>query len=152
MKTRFPLFIFAPFIFAPCILIVLAMPIGAVAANDDLTPSAEGAQVYIVSPVDGATLPSPVKIVFGLGGMGVAPAGVQKENTGHHHLLLDHPVPPLDEAMTNEDGLKHFGGGQTETSIDLAPGTHTLQLILGDQYHIPHNPPVISKSITITVE
>jgi hypothetical protein len=142
MKTRFALLI----------LSALGAPLTAGAVDDDLTPSAGDARVYIISPIHGATLSSPVKVVFGLGAMGVAPAGVDKENTGHHHLLVDHPVPPLDEALTNEDGLLHFGGGQTETTITLDPGTHTLQLILGDQYHIPHNPPVISESITITVE
>ncbi len=142
MKARFSLFI----------LVALAMPTGANAIDDELTPSAEGAEVYIISPNDGAILSSPVKIVFGLVGMGVAPAGVENENTGHHHLLVDHPVPPLNEAMTVESGLVHFGGGQTETTIELKPGTHTLQLILGDQYHIPHDPPLVSKSVTITVE
>ena len=134
------------------ILVALAMPTGANAVDDELTSSAEGAQVYFVSPKDGAMLSSPAHIVFGLVGMSVAPAGVENENTGHHHLLVDHPVPPLDEAMTIEPGLLHFGGGQTETTIELTPGAHTLQLILGDQYHIPHNPPLVSKSITITVE
>ena len=119
------------------------------------TPSPAGAEVYFISPQDGATVSSPVTVRFGLKGMGVAPAGVEKENTGHHHLLIDTDPPTgaaLDEPIPADDHHKHFGGGQTETSLDLAPGTHTLQLLLGDWSHIPHNPPVMSQKITITVK
>ncbi len=91
-------------------------------------------------------------MVFGLKGMGVAPAGTDKENTGHHHLIIDAPLPPLDEPIPADDHHVHFGGGQTETTIELAPGTHTLQLLLADQNHVPHEPPVVSDRITITVE
>lgn len=116
------------------------------------TPSPAGAEVYIISPKDGASVKSPVKVVFGLKGMGVAPAGIKMENTGHHHLLIDTDVPKdLNAPLPTSDQVKHFGKGQTETSIDLAPGKHTLQLVLGDQSHIPHDPPVVSKKITINV-
>ena len=87
--------------------------------------------------------------------MSVAPAGTEKENTGHHHLLIDTAAPTgdaLSEPLPADDHHKHFGGGQTETTVELAPGTHTLQLLLGDWSHIPHNPPVLSQKITITVQ
>ncbi len=110
------------------------------------------ARAYIISPADGETVSSPVTVKFGLQGMGVAPAGVQQANTGHHHLLIDvAEAPPSDLPLPATDQVVHFGGGQTETTIELAPGTHTLQLVLGDHLHIPHNPPVRSEQITITV-
>jgi Domain of unknown function (DUF4399) len=117
------------------------------------TPSPPGAQVYIISPKNGATVKSPVTVQFGLKGMGIAPAGVKFENTGHHHLLIDTDVPAdLNAPLPTTDHIKHFGKGQTETSIELPPGKHTLQLVLGDQNHIPLDPPLISKKITITVK
>jgi uncharacterized protein DUF4399 len=117
------------------------------------TPSPAGAEAYIISPKDGATVSSPVTVVFGLKGMGVAPAGVKFENTGHHHLLIDADAPADSSApLPTTDNVKHFGKGQTEASIELKPGKHTLQLLLGDQNHTPHNPPVLSKKITITVK
>lgn len=116
------------------------------------TPAPQGAKVYIISPADGASVKSPVVITFGLSGMGVAPAGVDKPNTGHHHLLIDTGVPALDTPVPADANHKHFGGGQTETVIELSPGKHTLQLILGDMVHIPHEPPVVSQKITITVK
>jgi hypothetical protein len=116
------------------------------------TPSPAGAEVYIISPKDGAAVKSPVKVVFGLKGMGVAPAGIKMENTGHHHLLIDTDVPKdLSQPLPTSDHVKHFGKGQTETSIELPPGKHTLQLVLGDQNHTPHDPAVVSKKITINV-
>jgi len=108
------------------------------------------AKVFIVSPADGATVKSPVKVVFGLEGMEVSPAGMGPENSGHHHLIVDGEVPALDKPMGGE--VKHFGKGQTETELELAPGQHTLQLIMGDKFHTPHAKPVISEKITITVE
>ena len=103
--------------------------------------------------MDGATVASPVLLQFGLKGMGIAPAGVEWEDTGHHHIVVDRETPPLDDYLpTDEDWLLHFGNGQTETTVELAPGEHTLQLILGDQDHLPHDPPVLSEVITITVE
>lgn len=116
-------------------------------------PSAEGAEVYFISPRNGDTVSSPVLVQFGLSGMGVAPAGIEWEDTGHHHIIVDRETPSLDEYLpTTEDWLLHYGGGQTEAMVELAPGKHTLQLILGDQDHLPHDPPVISETITITVE
>ena len=117
------------------------------------TPSPEGAEVYIISPADGDTVTSPVTVKFGLKGMGVAPAGVDKPDTGHHHLLIDVTDPPdPDKPLPADAHHKHFGGGQTQVTIELSPGTHTLQLIMGDNAHIPHDPPVMSEKITITVK
>jgi hypothetical protein len=96
------------------------------------TPAPSDAEVYIISPQDGDTVTSPVTVRFGLRGMGVAPAGVDKPNTGHHHLLIDAGPPALDAPIPADGNHKHFGGGQTETTIELTPGKHTLQLILGD--------------------
>jgi len=117
------------------------------------TPAPEGAAAYIVSPVDGAVVSSPVTVRFGLTGMGVAPAGTDNPKTGHHHLLIDlESLPDLENPIPADANHKHFGGGQTEVSIELAPGEHSLQLLLGDLAHIPHQPPIHSEKITITVE
>ena len=116
------------------------------------TPSTAGSAVYFIEPADGAVIHGPVTVKFGLRGMGVAPAGVDRSGTGHHHLLIDSEVPPLDRPIANDAQHRHFGGGQTEAVIDLPPGRHTLQLVLGDKDHIPHDPPLISKRITVTVE
>lgn len=116
------------------------------------TPAPDGAKVYFIEPDDGATVSSPVTVKFGLAGMGVAPAGIQKENTGHHHLIVDAQPPEPDAPIPSDENHRHFGGGQTETTLELTPGTHTLQLLLGDFSHIPHDPPVVSERITITVE
>ena len=116
------------------------------------TPAPEGPKVYIVSPKNGAEVSGPVTVVFGASGIGVAPAGVEKEKTGHHHLLVDAGMPPLDQPIPNDANHRHFGGGQTETVIELPPGKHTLQLLMADFAHIPHNPPVVSEQITITVK
>jgi hypothetical protein len=130
----------------------LALALGSVAAAAR-TPAPEGARVYIVSPADGDVVKSPVTVVFGLEGMGVAPAGTDVPHTGHHHLLIDLPgLPPLDQPLPNDAHHVHFGGGQTQTTVELAPGQHTLQLLLGDLAHVPHDPPVASERITITVE
>jgi Domain of unknown function (DUF4399) len=118
------------------------------------TPSPTGAKVYIINLKDGAEVTSPFLVQFGLSGMGIAPAGVEKPNTGHHHLLIDTRM--TDEQMKApipaDDTHKHFGGGQTEAMVTLAPGKHTLQLLLADWTHIPHAPPVMSEPITITVK
>jgi hypothetical protein len=116
------------------------------------TPSPEGANVYFITPGDGEVVSSPVTIKFGLEGMGVAPSGVDRANTGHHHLLIDVDEVALDKPLPADKNHVHFGGGQTETVIELAPGEHTLQLLLGDQSHVPHSPPVMSEKITITVK
>ncbi|MGA7805229.1 DUF4399 domain-containing protein [Bradyrhizobium sp.] len=119
------------------------------------TPSPPGAKVYFINIKDGDTVTSPVTIQFGLTGMGIAPAGTEAPNTGHHHLLID--APPLEsdalnEAIPMDEHHLHFGKGQTETSVSLTKGSHTLQLVLGDWSHIPHNPPVMSDRITVTVK
>jgi hypothetical protein len=116
-------------------------------------PSPAGAEVYIVSPKNGAKVKSPVTVVFGLKGMGVAPAGIKFDGTGHHHLLIDSELPAdLSQPLAASEKSVHFGKGQTETSVTLPPGKHTLQLVLGDSLHVPHDPPVVSKKISITVE
>ena len=113
---------------------------------------AEGAMVYIVSPADGATVSSPVKVIFGLSGAGVAPAGIQAKDTGHHHLIVDAALPDTNMPVPSDANNLHFGKGQTETIVELSSGQHTLQLLLGDWLHIPHATPVASEAITITVE
>jgi len=116
------------------------------------TAAPAGAMTYLLSPENGAQVSSPVTIRFGLRGMGVAPAGVMAPNTGHHHLLIDvETLPPDNLPLPSSDQVRHFGLGQTETTLDLPPGQHTLQLVLGDALHIPHNPPIRSEKITITV-
>lgn len=127
---------------------------------DGHSTAPEGAAAYFIGLEDGATVTSPVTIHFGLSGMGVAPAGTEKDGTGHHHILIDRApfgdAPDDAEAMANglpsDEHHRHFGGGQTEVTLDLTPGSHTLQLVLGDAYHVPHDPIVASKRITITVK
>jgi hypothetical protein len=112
-----------------------------------------GAGVYFISPQDGATVPATFTVRFGLKGMGVAPAGVAKENTGHHHLLIDaKQLPAAGQPIPNDAQHRHFGGGQTQTTLTLPPGTHTLQLELGDANHVPFDPPLVSKRITVQVQ
>jgi len=115
------------------------------------SPSPAGAEVYFIDLKDGATVPSNLKIYFGLRNMGVAPAGSDRENSGHHHLLIDTELPPLDQPIPNDFNHLHFGAGQTEAEITLKPGQHTLQLLLGDKNHVPHTPPVMSPRIRINV-
>ena len=115
-------------------------------------PSPAGARAYIISPQDGETVSSPVRVVFGLSGAGVAPAGIVKADTGHHHLLIDTAAPPLDLPIPADATHVHFGGGQTETTVTLTPGRHTLQLLLADELHVPHDPPLISDVVTIEVQ
>jgi hypothetical protein len=116
-----------------------------------LTPSAPGAQVYFTDLKDGQTVPSKLTIHFGLKNMGVAPAGTDRPNSGHHHVLIDTDLPPLDQPIPNDFNHLHFGAGQTQATIDLKPGTHTLQLLFADKDHIPHNPPLFSQKITVNV-
>jgi hypothetical protein len=135
--------------------LVLGAPFlaGSVVLAQERTPSAPGAEVYIISPKNGAIVHNPILVQFGLKGMGVAPAGVKYDNTGHHHLLIDTDAPADQSTpLPATDKVVHFGKGQTETTINLSPGKHTLQLLLADYQHIPHSPPVISKKITITVK
>jgi Domain of unknown function (DUF4399) len=116
------------------------------------TPAPHDAYVYIGWPLDGAIVNgSHIKVWFGTRNFGVAPAGVAMRNTGHHHLLIDVPVPPLDQPIPNDRNHLHFGLGQTETVIELPPGKHTLQLLMGDADHVPHDPALMSKRITIYV-
>jgi hypothetical protein len=116
------------------------------------TPAPADAYVYIGWPNDGEVLRTTrIRIWFGTRNFGVAPAGTNKANTGHHHLLIDTTLPPLDQPIPNDKNHLHFGLGQTETTIDLPPGTHTLQLLMGDAEHVPHDPPVMSRKITIYV-
>lgn len=118
------------------------------------TPAPADAKVYFINLKDGDTVKSPFKVLLGLSGMGVAPAGTEKEKTGHHHLLIDTELTgqQLSEPIILDENHKHFGGGQTEATVTLPPGKHTLQLVLGDWSHIPHKPPVMSEKIAVTVE
>lgn len=121
------------------------------AAAADRTPAPEDAKVYFIAPADGATVESPLRVVFGLRGMGVAPAGVAIPDTGHHHLLINAEIEDAEAPIPADERHIHFGLGQTETVIELAPGTYTLRLVLGDYLHRPHDPPVESRPVTITV-
>jgi len=139
---------------APAVLAVT--PLAALAQG---TLSVEGTSLYFIGLADGDTVDSPLTVRFGQSGMGVAPAEIEKANTGHHHLFVDRP--PFGEgefgdeefelAIPNDANHRHFGSGQTEVTIELAPGSHTLQLVLGDHGHVPHDPAVVSDVITITV-
>ncbi len=132
--------------------LALAAPLAL--AQQPRTAPAPGAEVYIIAPRDGAVVHGPVTVRFGLKGMGVAPAGVKVDNTGHHHLLVDTDLASLDldAPLPASDKVLHFGKGQTETVLDLAPGKHTLELVLGDYLHRPFDPVLHSKKITITVK
>ena len=117
------------------------------------TPRPRNAYTYIGWPNDGEVIRKrPFRVWFGLRNFGIAPAGVRKPNTGHHHLLIDTEIPPLDDEIPNNKTHRHFGAGQSEMMLDLPPGRHTLQLIIADHEHIPHNPPLASRKITITVK
>jgi hypothetical protein len=138
--------------FAIAAALVLAGSV-TVAQAQERTPSPPGAKVYFENLKDGAKVTSPVTVKFGIKGMTVAPAGTKDPNTGHHHLLID-TDPPADLSLplpAIPDKIVHFGKAQTETTVTLTPGKHTLQLLLADGNHIPHKPPVMSKKITITV-
>jgi Domain of unknown function (DUF4399) len=125
----------------------------AVATAADRLPAPAGAEVYIITPSNNSTVHGPITVQFGLKGMGIAPAGIKFDNTGHHHLLVDTDVSELnlDAPMPATDKILHFGKGQTETSLTLAPGKHTLQLVFADYLHQSFDPPLLSKKITITV-
>lgn len=142
------------------IVLVLSWLVLVSAAWSGETPSPQGAKVYFANLEDGATVTAPFTVIFGLAGMGVAPAGTDKEMTGHHHLFINRPplgqgedgADELDFNIPADENHVHFGGGQTEITLDLAPGRHTLQLVLADKDHIPHNPPIASEVIEIIVE
>lgn len=122
------------------------------AARAGETPSAPGTWLYIGWPQDGSVVAAnkPFRVWFGLRNMGIAPKGVKYPNTGHHHLLIDTELPPADQEIPNDRNHLHFGAGETEAMVELAPGRHTLQLLMGDDKHVPHSPPVYSKRITVT--
>ncbi len=122
------------------------------AAVLERTPAAEGARVFFISPTDGDTVSSPVRVEFGIEGMDVVRAGVDQPHSGHHHLLIDTGLPDLTMPIPADDQHIHFGDGSTSTEITLPPGEHTLSMLLGDYRHIPHDPPLVSETITITVE
>jgi hypothetical protein len=132
-------------------IIALAFPIS-VLADGERTPAPAGAKVFIIEPADGATVSSPVTVKFGAEGVDIVPAGTDKPNSGHHHLLIDAKLPDLNSAIPKDEHYIHYGKGQTETTVELTPGKHTLQLLLGDKNHIPTNPPVESSVITVTVK
>jgi len=135
------------------LLSVLALMAALAVPAATATDAPANAYCYIGWPADGAVLPAgkPFRVWFGLRNMGVAPKGVAFENTGHHHLLIDTELPPAGQVIPSDRKHLHYGAGETETMLELPPGTHTLQLLLGDENHIPHTPPVASKRITITV-
>ena len=128
--------------------IFFLIPLNAV----ERSSSPDKAILYFISPKDGDKVSSPVKVIFGLNGMGIAPAGIKMKNTGHHHLLIDlNQLPDINLPIPSDENHRHFGKGQTEALIELDKGEHTLQLIFGDHMHIPHEPPIISKKIRIKV-
>ena len=129
----------------------VGIPLAGGAAEMERTPAPDGANVYIITPNDGEQVTSPLTVRFGATGIGIAPAGVDHDKTGHHHLLVDTGMPNLNSPIPSDAKHLHFGGGQTETTVELEPGRHTLQLLLGDARHIPHAPPVASEKITVTV-
>ena len=144
LKTKNYLFNILSFLLS----VFFLMPLSAV----EKSSSPDKVMLYIISPQDGDTVSSPVKVIFGLNGMGVAPAGIKMKNTGHHHLLIDlAQLPDINLPIPSDDHHRHFGKGQTEAFIELDKGQHTLQLILGDHMHVPHEPPIISKKIRIKV-
>jgi len=144
LKTKNYLFNILSFLLSVFFLI----PLNAV----EISSAPDKTMLYIISPQEGDTVSSPVKVIFGLNGMGVAPAGIKMKNTGHHHLLIDlAQLPDINLPIPSDDHHRHFGKGQTEALIELDKGEHTLQLILGDHMHVPHEPPIISKRIRIKV-
>jgi hypothetical protein len=146
VPTKFFVFIFAA-------VVGIASLNSIVLADEHRTPSPAGAKVYFVAPEDGAVVSSPFAVKFGLVGMGVAPATTEYENTGHHHIVINGELPDdLNDPIPADETYRHFGGGQTETMLELEPGEYTLQLLLGDLNHVPHDPPVVSEKIMITVE
>ena len=135
------------------LLLSLAIFVPQAIADTLVSHAPADAEAYIVKPTDGATVPQTFSVEFGLSGMEIAPAGVDKDNTGHHHLLVDRgELPDLHASLPASETLIHFGKGQTATELTLKPGEHTLQLILGNYAHVPHDNPVISEKIKVRVE
>ena len=135
----------------PVVSEIIRVRVDAATVEKTRTPAPAGASVSLVEPADGATVGRNVTVKFGVSGMELAPAGTSKPNSGHHHLLIDTPLPALDREIPSDLNHLHFGRAQTETEITLAPGEHTLQLLLGDHEHLPHDPPIFSKVIRIRV-
>jgi hypothetical protein len=133
---------------------LMALLAGATPGAASAATAPSNAYCYIGWPSDGEVVAAgkPFRVWFGLRNMGVAPKGVALANTGHHHLLIDAELPPAGQPIPSDRNHLHYGAGETETMIELAPGKHTLQLLMGDENHVPHVPPVISKKITITVK
>ena len=129
-----------------------AAPETAAVAEIELSKAPDSASVYFITPSDGDTVANPVSVEFGISAMTVVKAGVDEPHSGHHHLLIDTGLPALGLPIPADDNHVHFGDGSTSTEITLTPGQHTLRLLLGDHRHIPHDPPVASAPITITVE
>jgi hypothetical protein len=136
------------------LIALCAALLATMALAQDRTPPATGAQVYLIAPRAGAKIHGPVTVRFGLKGMGIAPAGVKFDNTGHHHLLIDTDLRDvkLDAPLPATDKIVHFGKGQTETTVTLGPGKHTLELLFADYQHLSFDPPLHSEKVTITVE
>ena len=137
--------------FATAVGVSLIISIGGAWAQE-LSPRPNDAQLYIGWPNDGEVVRSSrFRVWFGLRNMGVAPAGIASPNTGHHHIIIDADLPPFDEPIPNDPNHLHFGAGQSEATIELAPGEHTIQLLFADHNHVPHNPPLFSKRVRFTV-
>lgn len=133
--------------------LLLALALGCAGSAYAASPAPQGAELYFISPADGTHVNGKFTVRFGLHGMGVAPAGVDMPNTGHHHLLINaDPMPDLTKPLPSSDSVRHFGKGQTETDLELPPGKYTLQLVLGDANHVPFDPPLTSHKITVTVD
>jgi uncharacterized protein DUF4399 len=152
VRLAFALSIAIGLVAAPVAPTLAAEPAAPAAGAIHRTPRPADAKLYIISPKNGETVKSPVTVRFGLTGMGVAPAGVASPSTGHHHLIIDAPLPPMDQALPKDEHHQHFGGGQTETTVELPPGTHTLQLVFADKDHVPFDPPLNSEQIKIHVK
>ena len=132
-------------------VVSLLVAVAGVAQAGERSPSPDGATVGFANVADGDVVPLVFTVRFTISGMGIAPAGTEIENTGHHHLLIDvNELPNLDQPLPATDQILHFGGGQSETELTLEEGTHTLQLLLADYRHVPHEPPVLSERITVT--
>lgn len=132
---------------------VALLAASSVVGSDIRSAAPAGAEVYFIAPADGDSLPTTFTVRFGLKGMGVAPAGIDMADTGHHHLLIDTTeIPNPELPLPATDQVIHFGKGQTETEVTLPAGVHTLRLVVGNHLHVPHNPPVASNVITVTVQ
>lgn len=133
------------------LVVSLLVAAAGVSHAGERAPSPDGATVSFVNVADGDVVPLVFTVRFGISGMGIAPAGTAIDNTGHFHLLIDlDELPDLDQPLPATDQVLHFGGGQSETELTLDAGTHTLQLLLADYRHVPHDPPVLSERITVT--